>query len=84
MTLVDLAAQRAASAAVIESGAGENTFIALHHEMSRLLDNAGSDNGFGVRFGTPDFLSFASTWSHAEVRARRAVISGSCQTEGDF
>ena len=50
MTLADLAAQRTASAAALDSGAGEETFLAFHYEMSRLPDNAGSDFGFGLRF----------------------------------
>ena len=33
MTSADLAAQRTARAAALESGAGEDTFLAFHHEM---------------------------------------------------
>ena len=50
MTLADLVAQRTASAAALDSGAGADTFLAFHCEMSRLLDNAGGDFGFGLRF----------------------------------
>jgi hypothetical protein len=34
MTSVTFAAQRTASAGAPESGAGEDTFLAFHHEMS--------------------------------------------------
>ena len=50
MTLADLAAQRTASAAALDSGAGEDTYLAFHYEMRRLPDNATSDFGFGLRF----------------------------------
>jgi hypothetical protein len=34
MTSADLAAQRTAGAAALEAGAGEDTLLAFHHEMS--------------------------------------------------
>ena len=68
MTSADLPARRTASAAALESGAGGDTFLASHHEMSR-----------GARASL-----FAPAWSRAEVRAGRVAISKSRHNEGDL
>jgi len=45
MTLADLVAHRTGSAAALEQDAGEDTLLALHHAMNRVLDSAGRDFG---------------------------------------
>ena len=69
MTFADLVVHRTGSAAALAQGAGEDTLLALHHAMSRMLDSAGSNFGFGFRFGKPDIPPLASDCSRAVVRA---------------
>ena len=68
MTSADLAAQRTASAAALESGAGEDTFVAFHHEMS----------------GDGRASLFCSAWWRAEVRAGRIASSKPPHNREDY
>lgn len=74
MAFADHVAWRTAYAAAPGPVTGDDVFLAFHHEMNRMLDNADSDWGFGFRFGAPDFPSLPSAWSPAEVRVRRITI----------
>jgi hypothetical protein len=68
-------AWRTAYAAALEPVGGEDAFLAVHREMNRMLDNAGSGFGIGVRFDPPEFPSLASAWSRTEMRGGHIAIS---------
>ena len=74
MAFADIVGRRTAYAAAPEPVAGEDAFLAFHHEMNRMLDKASSGFGFGFRFGALEFPSLPSAWSPAEVRVRHIAI----------
>lgn len=80
--MASLVAWRAAPTAAPELGEEEKTFLALHYEMNRMVDKAGSGHHFALCFGTPAFVSVAPAWSRAKVRAGRTAISKSWHAEG--
>lgn len=82
MASANLVAWRAARTAAPEWGEEEETILALHYEMNRMLDQAGSGLQFALCFRTPAFSSVAPAWSRAEVRAGRIAISKSWHGEG--